>query len=308
MAGLAAIRKWVQTIFAILVNGSWSFPFTRMIYQGPLKVICSPGLNCYSCPASTTYCPMGALQHLLGGARMAVVSGQYYLGLYVIGTMGVIGGFVGRMVCGWACPFGLVQELLHKIPSPKFGVPRWMRYIKFAVLLFMVCLLPLLVVDQMGIGSPWFCKYLCPAGTLEAGLPLLLMQPSLRQTVGWLFFNKLIFLVIFLVWSVMASRPFCRTTCPLGAFYALFNKVKVVKLGFDLERCTNCQACHKVCPMGVRFNESPEDTECISCLACSRACKFGAINLEVAGLPFGTSIHPVREPVYGVVPRHDEHK
>ncbi len=285
---MSLIRKWVQFLFALMVNGSWSFPFTRMIYQGPLKVICSPGLNCYSCPASTTYCPMGALQQLLGGVRMAMAGGQYFWGLYVVGTLGVIGGFVGRMVCGWACPFGLVQELLYKIPSFKFGIPRWMRYIKFVILLFMVVLLPLLNVDQMGIGSPWFCKYLCPAGTLEAGLPLLVMQPSLRGAVGWLFLNKFICLIIFLVWSIIASRPFCRSFCPLGAFYALFSKVKMVKLQFDAERCTHCQACHKACPMGVRFDESPEDTECISCMACSRACSFGAINLEVAGLRTGT--------------------
>ncbi len=290
MKTMAIVRKWVQVLFSLVVNGSWSFPFTRMIYQGPLKVICSPGLNCYSCPASTTYCPMGALQQLLGGIRMALENGQYFFGLYIIGTLGFIGAFIGRMVCGWACPFGLVQELLHKIPSAKFAIPRWMRFIKFAILLFMVILLPLFAVDQMAIGSPWFCKYLCPAGTLEAGLPLLLMQPSLRETAGLLFLNKFIILLIFVIWSVFASRPFCRTACPLGAFYALFSKVKMVKLQLDAASCTNCQACHKVCPMGVRFNESPDDSECISCMACSRVCSFGAINLEIAGIRVGNSV------------------
>lgn len=289
MKAMSTARKWVQTILALAANGNWTFPWTKMIYQGPLKVICSPGLNCYSCPASTTYCPIGALQQLLGGIRMALFNGQYFFGLYIVGTLGVIGAFVGRMVCGWACPFGLIQELLHKIPSAKFNIPRWMRYIKFAVLLIMVIILPLFAVDKMGIGSPWFCKRLCPAGTLEAGIPLLLMQPSLRATVGWLFLNKLMFLVIFLVWSILASRPFCRTTCPLGAFYALFSKVKMIKLRLDPERCTNCRACHNVCPMGVRFNESPEDTECISCMACSRACKFGAIHLDFGGLRLNNS-------------------
>ena len=149
----------------------------------------------------------------------------------------------------------------------------------------MVIILPLVAVDEIGLGSPWFCKYLCPAGTLEAGLPMLILQPSLRETVGLLFFSKLFFLILFIIWSVLASRPFCRTSCPLGAFYALFNKVKLVKLKLDPDRCTNCNACHSVCPMGVNFNESPEDLECISCLACSKACKFNAIHLEIAGLP-----------------------
>ncbi len=279
------VRKWVQAMFFLITNGYWNFPLTRGIYKGPLKVICSPGLNCYSCPAATSYCPLGALQQLFGGIRLAIENGQFYVGFYVIGAMGVIGSFVGRMVCGWACPFGLFQELLHKIPSPKFGIWRPLRYMKYLILLFMVILLPLFAVDAFGLGSPWFCKYLCPAGTLEAGLPMLILQPSLRANLGLLFYNKVFFLVFFVAWAVLASRPFCRTACPLGAFYALFSKIQLVKLRLDPEKCTQCKACHSVCPMGVRFNESPEDMECISCLACSKACNFDAISLEIGGVP-----------------------
>ena len=278
------IRKWVQALFFLISNGYWNFPVTRGIYQGPLKVICSPGLNCYSCPAATSYCPLGALQQLIAGVRLSLENGQIFVGFYVVGAMGAIGGFVGRMVCGWACPFGLFQELLHKIPSPSFDIWRPLRWIKYAVLLFMVILLPLFVVDDFGFGHTWFCKYLCPAGTLEAGLPLLILQPGLRESIGLLFFNKLFFLILFIVWSVVASRPFCRTACPLGAFYGLFSKIKLVKLRLDPDKCTSCEACHAVCPMGVRFNESPEDMDCISCLACSKACTFNAISLEVGGL------------------------
>ncbi len=279
------VRKWVQVLFFFITNSYWAFPYTRTIYQGPLKVICSPGLNCYSCPAATTYCPLGSLQQLFSGIRLALENGQMFLGLYVVGTIGVIGGFVGRMVCGWACPFGLLQELLHKIPSPKYTVPPVLRFLKYGVLALMVVILPLFAIDDFGLGSPWFCKYLCPAGTLEAGLPMLALQPSLRQTVGPLFYNKLFFMFLFILWSIPTSRPFCRTTCPLGAFYALFSKVKLVKLRFNDTLCTQCKACHSVCPMGVKFNESPDDMECISCLSCSKACRYGAIELEIGGLP-----------------------
>ena len=290
------VRKWIQVLFFFLTNGYWNFPVTRGIYQGPLKVICSPGLNCYSCPAATTYCPLGSLQQLLGGIRMTLANGQFFVGFYVVGAMGIIGGFVGRMVCGWACPFGLFQELLHKIPSRKFGIWQPLRYMKYVLLVSMVILLPLFAVDQFGLGDVWFCKYFCPAGTLEAGLPMLILQPSLRANLGLLFFNKLFILILFVVWAVFASRPFCRTACPLGAFYALFNKVKLVKLRLDPTRCTNCEACHSVCPMDVKFNESPDDMECISCLACSKVCKFNAINLEVGGVPISGQPQPIRSP------------
>ncbi len=279
------LRIWVQAIFALLANGSWSFPVTRSIYQGPLKVVCSPGLNCFSCPAATTYCPIGSIQQFLGGVRLALENGQFFIGFYVIGTIGAIGGFVGRMVCGWACPFGLLQELLHKIPSAKFGIPRPLRYIKYGMLALMVFILPLFAVSEFGMGDPWFCKYFCPAGTLEAGLPMLALQPGLRDIVGMLFFSKLFILFIFLVWSILSSRPFCRTACPLGAFYGLFSKVKLVRLQLDEGLCNQCESCHQVCPMGVKFNQSPNDSECISCFACSNICPQKAIYLEMGGVP-----------------------
>ena len=290
---MEAVRKWIQAILALLVNGSWSFPYTRTIYQGPLKVVCSPGLNCYSCPASTTYCPIGSLQQLMAGIRIALENGQNFFGLYVIGTMGVLGGAFGRLICGWACPFGLIQELLHKIPSKKFNIPQKLNYIKYFFLIVFVILLPLVVVDEFGYGELWFCKYICPAGTLEAGLPMLMLQPALSQTIGILFFSKVAIMIAFIIWSILASRPFCRTTCPLGAFYALFKNLKLVKLRLVEDNCTQCEACHSVCPMGVKFNESPENAECISCLACmNEACKFDAISLEIAGLPIGSKSRP----------------
>lgn len=276
---MAAFRKQVQTLFFFISNGYWLFPFTRTIYKGPLKVLCSPGLNCYSCPAATLFCPIGALQQLFGGIRLTLATGQFYIGLYVIGTMGVIGGIAGRMVCGWACPFGLFQELVHKIPSRKFSIWPQLKYIKYGLLIIMVILLPLFAIDEFGSGQPWFCKYFCPAGTLEAGLPMLLLQPGLRANLGWIFAGKLLILIFFIIWSVLASRPFCRTTCPLGAFYALFSRIKLVSLDLNREKCNNCQACHDVCPMGVHINESPRDMECISCLSCSRVCPQGAIRL-----------------------------
>ncbi|MFZ5764982.1 MAG: 4Fe-4S binding protein [Thermodesulfobacteriota bacterium] len=279
-------RKWVQLVIALLTNGYWGFFTTKTIYQGPLKVVCSPGLNCYSCPAATTYCPIGALQQLMLGIRFNLENAQYFFGLYVLGCIGVVGSFLGRLVCGWACPFGFIQELLHKIPSRKFAIWRPLRYCKYLLLLFFVFVLPLALVNDFGQGEPWFCKYVCPAGTLEAGLPLLWLQPDLRATIGLLFYGKLVILVFFVIWSVLASRPFCRVGCPLGAFYGLFSRVRLVKLALDSAKCTNCQACHHVCPMGVKFNESPDDAECITCLACmDRACRFDAISLTVGGIP-----------------------
>lgn len=277
-------RRWVQTLFFFLSNGYWGFPVSRNIYQGPLKALCSPGLNCYSCPAATTACPIGALQQLLLGIRLSLDTAQYYLGLSVLGAMGLLGALCGRFVCGWVCPFGLIQELLHRVPSPKYGVWPALRWLKYVMLIGPVLLLPLLVVNEFGLGYPWFCKFVCPAGTLEAGLPMIFLQPDLRTTIGWLFYNKLVILIAVLGWSVFASRPFCRTLCPLGAFYGLFNRHSLVKMYLDREACNDCGACHHVCPVGLRFNENPESPECIRCLRCmTMACPRQAIGIDIAG-------------------------
>ena len=280
------IRKIVQIIATVLTNSYLLFPKTKNIYQGSLKVVCSPGLNCYSCPASTTYCPIGAIQQLLLGVRFSLETGAYYLSFYVVGTIGLIATATGRITCGWLCPFGLIQELLHKIPmGRKREVYQWTRYIKYFILIAFVFLFPLLLTNEWGIGKPWFCKYVCPAGTLEAGLPMILLQPDLRATLGYLFYNKLFWMITFLVWSVFTSRPFCKTTCPLGAFYGLFNKFALVRLDLVETKCTDCGACAKVCPMGIQFNQAVGSTECIMCMRCMReGCEFGAIHLTVGNL------------------------
>jgi hypothetical protein len=152
------VRKVVQALWVFLANGFWGFPVTGTLYQGPLKVVCSPGLNCYSCPAATTFCPIGSLQQLLLGVRLSLQSGQLLLGTYVLGCMGLLGTLFGRFICGWACPFGLLQELLYAIPTRKYRLPPLFRFGKYLCLVLLVIVLPLTLVDSFGLGRPWFCK------------------------------------------------------------------------------------------------------------------------------------------------------
>ncbi len=283
---MESIRKFVQIIATFLSNSYLLFPISKNIYQGPMKAICSPGLNCYSCPASTTYCPIGAIQQLILGVRFSLETGAFYFSSYVVGTLGLIATATGRITCGWLCPFGFIQDLLYKIPcGKKKEVFPILRYIKYFMLIAFVFLFPLLFTNEWGMGKPWFCKYVCPAGTLEAGLPMLLLQPDLRATLGYLFYNKLFWLIVFMVWSVYTSRPFCKTTCPLGAFYGIFNKISLLKLDLIESKCTDCGACANVCPMGIQFNKSVGSAECIMCMRCMKeACHFGAIHLTCGNI------------------------
>ncbi len=212
------LRLWVQVLFTALTNG-YALGFLKgKIYTGPLKNICVPGLNCYSCPGALGSCPIGSLQAVLG-------SKNYRVSFYLIGFFMIVGALLGRFVCGWLCPFGLVQDLLHKIPLPgkRKNLPghRWLVYGKYVVLALFVFVLPLAVTDFLGQGSPWFCQYICPSGTLLAGIPLVLSNESLRSAAGLLYEWKLLLLAVFLLGSVAVYRPFCKYVCPLGAVYSV---------------------------------------------------------------------------------------
>ena len=273
-------RSWIQLMATVLLNG-YAIGFQKgSIFTGNSKAVCVPVLNCYSCPGALGACPIGSLQSVLSGYKRRIP-------FYVLGTIMLFGILLGRVVCGLLCPFGWVQDLLHKIPVPKFRVPKkidkYLRYLKYVVLIFLVLLLPALIRDEFGFGNTWFCKYLCPAGTLGGGIPLLLKNEGLRQSIGVLFHWKLFVLVMILLLSMFIYRPFCKYLCPLGAFYALFNRFSLYRLTVDKEQCVDCKACEKACKMGVEVTKNINSPECIRCGACMDACPKGCIHREKKG-------------------------
>ena len=285
---MEVLRRWVQALATVLSNGYVMFPFTKTIYQGRLKAFCVPGLNCYSCPAAAGACPIGALQNFFAFLQVGWRQGTCLTGFYVIGFLGLLGGFVGRMPCAWLCPFGLLQELLYRIPSPKKEIPPFLSWGKYGFLLFFVILFPLFLLDEFGYGITWFCKFVCPAGTLEAGLPLMGLQPGLRELAGALFSLKVSILVAVVAAAVIVRRPFCRVVCPLGAFYSLFNRGSLFRMAYHPDRCIHCGACSRNCPMGVAPYLGPNGKDCIRCLKCVyQSCPAGALSWECAGLKGG---------------------
>lgn len=268
------IRHGIQALWALVTNSYLAGFINGKIYQGPLKNMCVPGLNCYSCPGALGSCPIGSLQAVFG-------SRNYKFTFYVAGFLMFVGALMGRFVCGWLCPFGLVQDLLHKIPFVKkiktFPGDHWLRKLKYIILAVFVILMPLFVVDILGQGTPYFCKLICPAGTLEGGIPLVLLNDTFRGIVGWLYTWKMAILIVLILLSVLIYRPFCKYICPLGAIYSVFNPIAVFRYRVDGESCINCGACAKVCPMQVNPVETPNSPECIRCGKCKTACPVDAI-------------------------------
>ncbi len=268
-------RLLVQTGFTALTNGYARGFQEGNIYKGSTKAVCVPGLNCYSCPGALGACPIGSLQATLG-------SRNYKFAFYVTGFLMLVGAVLGRFVCGWLCPFGLVQDLIHKIPFPKklrkLPGDKALKWLKYVMLALFVVLLPLFAVDAFGQGKPWFCAYVCPSGTLGAGVPLVAVNEGLRAAVGFLYTWKVAILVVLLLLSVVVYRPFCRYLCPLGAVYGLFNPIAFYRLRVDGHKCTRCGACRRACKLDIPANETPNSPECIRCGACVKACPTKAIS------------------------------
>ena len=257
-------RRYTQLLAAVVYNCNLSGFFTGKIYKGSFKKLCVPGLNCYSCPGAAFACPLGSLQAAMFGSGYRMLS-------YVVGSLLLFGLLLGRVICGFLCPFGLIQELLDKIPLPKIKksrVTRALSYVKYIILGLFVILIPLTKA------LPGFCKYICPAGTLEAGIPLVMMDERLQSQTGGLFSWKVFMLIICIILCSVCYRAFCRFICPLGAIYSFFNPISFFGVRVDREKCTGCNACIRACRMDVK---RVSDHECIHCGVCAGVCPENAI-------------------------------
>ncbi len=272
MADNTKRRLAIQGVAALLQNAHFKGFFTGKIYDGAGKNVCVPGLNCYSCPGAVGSCPIGSLQNFLTGMRLRVP-------YYVVGLLLFFGALLGRVICGFLCPFGLLQELLHLIPVPKklrtFKGDRILRYLKYVILVVFVIVLPIAVKL-----TPFFCKYICPSGTVS-GILLALSDRAVASKLGRIFTWKLSLLVLCVLGSTVIFRPFCKYICPLGAIYGCFNKFALVRMECDHAKCISCGKCKAACKMCVDPVETPNSAECIRCGDCIKACPVQALRRTI---------------------------
>jgi polyferredoxin len=257
----------------------WLAPF-GLHYHG----VCAPVFHCYACPLASFACPIGVLANF---------SALHLIPFMTIGLLLVFGAMVGSLFCGWACPFGWLQDLaaklcrgrpardpkagrlrhaLAKISIPQFELPRWTGHFRFVVLGLTVLAIPYL----FGESHPLFVCRICPAGGVEAALPGAVQQAWTGQQILWPNAIKLGIIGVFLGAILFFKRPWCRVLCPLGVIFSSFNRASAFFLGVDRSACTDCQRCHKLCQYNIEPEKSPNDLRCIRCLECTR-CPFGAL-------------------------------
>ena len=273
-AHLPTQRRLIQLYAALLYNAHVKGFIKGNIYTGQSKMLCVPGLNCYSCPGAVGACPLGALQN-------AIASSGNRAPAYVLGILMLFGLMLGRTVCGLLCPMGLLQEWLHKIPTPKIRksqVTRALSWLKYVILAIFVVGMPLWYALR-SLPLPAFCKYICPAGTLEGAVGLLInpVNADKFSMLGGLFTGKFLILLLIIGACVFAYRAFCRFLCPLGAIYGLFARVALIGVKVDAVRCIDCGRCVSRCPMDIRH---VGDHECIHCGECIDVCPVSAITFK----------------------------
>jgi ferredoxin len=278
-------RGRVQAISLVIFNSYYLSPVG--------KHLCVPVLNCYSCPVGTVACPVGSVIAFAAVRRIPY---------YVLGFVGLMGVSAGRAFCGWACPFGYLQDWLYRIRSPKWKLPRAADGLKYVLLVALVIALPLAFgrgeartagdrIIQGSKGSYDYCGTICPAGTLEAAVPKLASDPQFRAHVPLRTWSKLAILGVVLGLMVVSRRSFCRSLCPLGGMMALLAGASLLRLRTDPDRCTRCLRCKQVCPTASREVPVGElaqlaqargreaSAECVLCLDCIRSCpEAGALS------------------------------
>lgn len=220
-----------------------------------------PFIHCHACPLATATCPIGVVQRF-------VAMGQ--IPWYPLGAIALYGFALGRAFCGWACPFGLLQDVVDKAKKkkirPSIAIHRKAILIKF-VILGLIILLAWIAADTM------FCK-ICPPATIEAAIPYHLQH---GVAITAFFVGRIALFIALLAAIILITRAWCRYLCPFGACLAAFNKVSFVQINVNRKKCNDCGACEAACPMGVEIQKAKGFTECIKCGRCIDICKSGAI-------------------------------
>jgi polyferredoxin len=249
-------RMWIQTGFLLV----W-----LDVLSLRLHTMCSPVFHCYACPLATFACPIGVI---------AQFSALHVFPFIAFGLLITIGVLFGTLICGWVCPFGFLQDLVAKIPTPKYDLPKFTGYFRYVILIGAVLFVPYFFGEE----HPLFICRICPAGALEAAVPNMVGQAVTGKEIAWPNVLKLTILILFLIAIFFVKRPWCRILCPLGAIFSLFNRISAFSLHFNINKCTECKRCHKLCEFGIEPDKSPNDLRCIRCLECTK-CGPDALNL-----------------------------
>lgn len=174
--------------------------------------------------------------------------------------------FIGRILCGWICPWGLLNRfgmiINHSLRRHK------QRKLVFALANLVFASVATLVVMNWGIDLGTLFKPQHPYFALV-----------------WAVFGILV-VIGFIILQKMGFK-FCESICPFGMYLTVVTQKNSLRVVFDTSRaCVDCGLCTQVCPMDLSPREmdfaefmSGGFGQCILCGDCIDVCKV-RMNLE----------------------------
>ena len=269
------IKRWFSQIL---------FFFTANLGIAGIKTgFCFPFFYCHACPSASAACPIRSLEISVYKVFKNSASFSIQFLLYPLLILWTVGLMSGRAICGWACPFGLLQRLTtkparwlkNKYPKLKSfdrsKADRSLRYTKYAVLITLVFLIPAFI--------GFMFTDICPNGVLFGTIPIMLLNPGQYVPASY-FYPALVVFILFFIFIFTIERGWCRYLCPVGALLAPFNKISYLSVDVDKEECIHCNACSNVCPMAIDVPNMNRDLECIYCGKCVSACPKSIIEFR----------------------------
>ena len=202
--------------------------------------------------------------------------------IFLATTVGVT-LLLGRAICGFLCPMGLVQDLVHALRQRLRGEGVTLTERHYTALSLVRWTMVLAMLGLCFVGAD-FCAF-CPAAALT---------PAVAGVRVSLYFSGL-FMILVLIGGFFKRRLFCNI-CPLGVLLGLSCNISPFRIKKDCQSCTECGICYEACPMGVkaiyteREKEDVTDQNCIFCGACIRKCpENNALSMTFCGHPIYTA-------------------
>lgn len=234
-----------------------------------------PFLNCQACEMATGACPIGQTQQSLARGSLPLLAA---------GSVLAAGALLGRWICGWLCPCGLVGDILDRASLRRFRPRQGWRWGGFVALGFV--LLGGAAFFAFGVeGQAPFCTTFCAAGKVYGLLPYYATTAApdvaaigASDGLGVFLFHAALFALFLLAAILVSGRVFCRYLCPLGALFGLFHRFAFVRVVHRAEACNGCGRCLGRCPMAIDLADPGFLTQsaCIRCGRCVELCARGA--------------------------------
>lgn len=205
---------------------------------------------------------------------------------------------LGRLFCGWICPYGTLHQLIAwlasgKNPKRRLAANRYRPYFstKYYILAAMAVTA---VFGSLQIG------WLDPIAMLSRSLTVA-VWPAVDAVTGMIFIRPYVFqfswvvgFILFglLAMNVLIPRFFCRALCPLGATLGVLSRFSLWRIDRDKEKCTDCDLCRNFCEGASDPHLDLRKSECMVCMSCIEDCPEDALSFSFMPAPE----REVREP------------